>query len=66
MPCLVLISIFSRIFTWDLSWVSGTTPNFYKEINIELNGVLEQTVPKSTASNIGLNWNDAIRLGFWF
>jgi hypothetical protein len=44
----------------------GYNAIFYKEAIYNLNGVFEKKYPKANDSNVGINVNNAIRVGYWF
>lgn len=38
----------------------------YKEVDVKIDDIAEPTLPKAKQNSVGLNVNNAIRLGFWF
>jgi len=44
----------------------GYTNYKYKEIEVKVDGALDEKYPESKETKTGLNVNNAIRLGFWF
>jgi len=44
----------------------GYNALFYKNIEVTTDGILDRKIPKAKETGIGVNVNNAIRLGFWF
>ncbi|MCX6252781.1 MAG: hypothetical protein NTX61_18760 [Bacteroidetes bacterium] len=55
-----------RHFYMGLELGVGYNTLFYKEVTFNVNGVFKMKYPNASDSNIGLNLNNAIRVGFWF
>lgn len=44
----------------------GYNAILYKVADVKVNGVFDKKYPKATENTIGINFNNAIRVGFWF
>jgi hypothetical protein len=53
-------------FYMGLELGAGYNALVYKAAEVDINGVFDKKYPKSTETSVGINLNNAIRVGFWF